>query len=94
MAIKKAGNVIALELDHFEAKIKDFQDYIKARPLKRMESIVDDMSKEISDQLKIVQALPPLLEQLKRLRENEEKQIETRGNAELGGMASKFIKDK
>lgn len=88
---KQKSNVIALELEKFETKIVEFQTYLED---KNINDIYDDVAraKEIDIQLKLMNAIPFLLDQLAKLREVEVKKVEARGGAEIGGFAEQFIK--
>lgn len=89
---KQKTNHIALETDAFEKKVNEFQTYLANRDINQMEHRVEDISKEIADQLKIMAQIPVMLEQLRKLREIQEKEIEARGGVEIGGLAERFIK--
>lgn len=86
MAKKKDNNIIALEIEKFEEKINEFQTYLEVNNINRVGEYEDDGKKykEIETQLKIMAALPALLEALKRLREvSQERQMETRGDVDI-----------
>ena len=89
----KKSNHIALEIEAFEKKIKEFQKYLASKDINK---ILDDMAraKETDIQLKMMAAIPNLLEQLNKLREAEEAQIETRGNIDVSGVMDNFLKGK
>lgn len=64
---KKDTNPIALELNKYEAKVKELQDYLEA---KSITAIGDDASrhKEIEVQLKMMEKIPFYLGEIKKLR--------------------------
>jgi hypothetical protein len=67
MKAKKSDNPIALELNKYSSKVKEFQDYLESKPIN---SIGDDSTrhKEIEVQLKMMEKLPFYLSEIKRLR--------------------------
>jgi len=90
---KKQSNVIALELVKFDNKIKEFQKYLDN---KNINDIYDpqERAKEIDIQIKLMNTIPYLLEQLQKLKEQEVKQIESRGGNDISGLADSFLKNK
>lgn len=64
---KKADNPIALELNKYENKVREFQAYLEKTIIT---SIADDASrhKEIDIQLKMMEKLPFYLSEIKKLR--------------------------
>lgn len=72
----KKNEAIALELEKFEAKIKEFQQYLETYNVtSKTEAIMVDVSKrhaEIQCQIKIMDALPNWLAGLKKLKEDSE----------------------
>ncbi len=81
MAAKKE-TLIALELERFERKIKEFQDYLDSN---NINNISDDMTryKEIDTQRNLMKDIGTLLGQLGSLREQEEKSVSTRGDVKI-----------
>ena len=99
---KKPNNVIALETDKYEAKVKEFQDYLEQNPIitkvekdgeiNEAEDEQNARHKEITIQCKIMDYLPNWLVALKNLRiEEEEKQVKLRGGGEMNDMAKAMI---
>ncbi len=88
---KQKSNHIALEIEAFEKKIKEFQKYLAVNDINK---IFDDLTKakEIDTQIKLMNAIPNLLDQLSKLRETQEKDIEARGGIQISGLAEKFVK--
>lgn len=84
---KEKTSIIALELDRFESKVRQFQDYLhNVNPL-----IIEDEKKrqtEIDTQIKIMRELPNWLAALEKLRNQDimEKAKEIRGDVELSGL--------
>lgn len=77
---KKATNTIALEIEKFEKKIKEYQLYLQLMDITKMTE-EDSRHKEIGTQNSIMNLLPGWLEALKKLRDvAQEKEMETRGN--------------
>lgn len=84
---KEKISVIALELERFNDKVQQFQNYLASiNPLG-----IDDEKKrqsEIDTQIKIMNALPNWLAALEKLRTQSDatKQVEVRADAELSGL--------
>ena len=104
MATKKqlSDSLIGVELEKFDKKLAEFQNYLQMNPITSMvnkkgamEIETDDMEvnhhKEIDTQIKIMNSILVWLPTLEKLREtsNKQKKLETRGDVELPGMASK-----
>lgn len=93
---KKSENPIALELNKYEKKVKEFQDYLEAKPIN---SIVDDgvRHKEIDIQLKMMEKLPFYLSEIKKLKiavqEGVDKVLSSpiMGDQELSPLESKLF---
>lgn len=85
-------SVIALELERFEKKIKEFQDYLEFTSIK---SIGDTKERhnEIDAQIKILNALPNWLTAYERLLEeaSTSDQIDVRGGEEISGLMQKKL---
>jgi len=80
---KSKDNKVSLELERFEKKIKEYQDYLEKNNILKI-SDEGDRYKEISAQNSIMDKLPSWLKGLKELRENaEEKTPSTYGDAEI-----------
>lgn len=76
---KKKESPIALELKNYEAKIKEFQDYLtKTNILYILDSL--ERHNEIRIQKDLMKDLGTMLAQLATLREQESKVTETRGD--------------
>lgn len=85
---KKEDNPIALELDRFEKKIKQYQNYLEDYDFTQ---ILEDKKRhdEIDCQNKIMNNLPNWLAAYEKLLEDEEeaiKKIEVRGEGEMSGL--------
>ena len=77
---KKASSTIALEIEKFEKKIKEYQTYLQLMDITKMTE-EESRHKEIGTQNSIMNLLPNWLEALKKLRDvAETKEMETRGN--------------
>jgi hypothetical protein len=87
---KSKSTHIALEIEAFEKKIKEFQRYLASKDIN---NIFDDAAraKEIDIQIKLNTAIPNMLEQLNRLRIEEESILETRGGGEITGVMDEFL---
>ena len=77
MSAKKTKNeAIALELERFEAKIKEFPEYLETYDVtSKTDGVMTVASKrhqEIQCQIKIMDALPTWLAGLKKLKEDSE----------------------
>ena len=76
MAKTKKNEAIALELEKFEQKIREFQAYLETYNVNsKTETIMVDASKrhaEIQCQIKIMDALPNWLAGLKKLKEDSQ----------------------
>lgn len=86
MATKTKNSLIALELEGFEKKILQYQDYLEKFDVRKMD---DDKKRhdEISTQISIMNALPKWLAELKTLREiQEKKKQEVRGGYNMSGL--------
>lgn len=80
MTKKNNGNSIALEIDKFEKKIKQYQDYLQMMDITQMIE-EDTRHREITTQNSIMNLLPAWLEALKKLRDvSAEREMETRGD--------------
>lgn len=77
---KKSNSTIALEIEKFEKKIKEYQTYLQLMDITKMTE-EEGRHKEIGTQNSIMNLLPNWLEALKKLREvAQEKEMETRGD--------------
>lgn len=93
MAKTNKSNPISLELDRFEKKIKQYQDYLDRNNLLNIED-AGERHKEISAQNSIMDKLPNWLEGLKRLRDDSEKsQVQMRGDSTVN-KAYEILKGK
>jgi hypothetical protein len=94
MAVKdKKQSLIALELEGFERKIIQFQDYLEGFPISK---ITDQKERhaEITAQIGIMGALPKWLAELKTLREvQEKKKQEVRGGYNISGLAAAKLEE-
>ena len=97
MPAKRKDGIIALETEKFENKISEFQLYLEINNINKISEFDEDPSKkykEIDVQLKMLLALPILLEGLKKLKEKEaDKKVETYGDVEVNA-AWKILKEK
>lgn len=101
---------INAELEWAEQQLNSWKEYVDANPLHQLEdrvkyketkgggvipmvvASIESQGKFVQDTMKNYLAL---LEQVDKLREKEEKkQVQTRGNAELGTMAEDFYKSR
>lgn len=83
MAKSKKDNPISLELEKFEKKIKQYQQYLESFNILHIED-ASERHKEITAQNTIMDRLPNWLKGLKELREVSEKvAVETRGGVEI-----------
>ena len=85
---KKEDSLIALELDKFESKIIQFQNYLEVHDIR---DIYEDKKRhdEVDCQIKIMNNLPGWLAAYERLleeKEEEVKKIEVRGEGEMSGL--------
>ncbi len=91
MAKKDKNNVIALEIENFENKIKEFQIYLHTHDIRRIgefEKEGGDKYKEVDLQIKMMNALPNWLVALKSLKEAAaELQEDLRGDSEMNDAA-------
>lgn len=92
MAKAKKDNLVSLELEKFEKKIKQYQTYLETFNLLHIED-AGERHKEITAQNSIMDKLPTWLKGLKELREASDKVVvETRGGAEINA-AWKILKE-
>ena len=109
MAAPKKTTYINAELDWAEEQLASWKQYVDANPLHKLTdriewkptsrggtmpmviASVEQQGKFIQETMKNYLAL---LEVVDKLREKEEAKIDVRGNAELGSMASKFLKER
>lgn len=95
----KPESYIHFELKKIESKVKEFQDYLSLNPItaqvtKGNEILLSDenqdkLHKEIVIQIKMQDALFNWLPLLEKLREDESKEVEKRGDVKIGGMFKK-----
>jgi len=107
MATKKTTYINA-ELDWAEQQLNNWQQYIEDNPLHELKdrvvyketksgttpqvvATVEQQGKYLQDMMKNYLAL---LDQVNKLREKEEKKLETRGGQELGQMAKEFASSR
>ena len=64
---KKSDNPIALELNKYELKVKEFQDYLDSKPITSMAND-SERHKEIEVQLKMMEKIPFYLSEIKKLK--------------------------
>lgn len=93
MAKKTKDNIIALEIEKYEKKIKEYQDYLEKNTIiskvdkdtiNLEQESQDKKHKEILIQIRLMDALPNWLEALKKLKqESENTSIELRGDSEM-----------
>lgn len=93
---KNSSDTAALEMERFESKIKQFQDYLEFNNINRIGEMDVDASKrhqEIQCQIKIMDALPGWISGLQKLRDSAtgNESIELRGDAEPNGMMKNRI---
>jgi hypothetical protein len=82
MAKKNKDSIIALEIEKYEKKIKEYQDYLTKHSDLDLEG--DNKYKEADLQFKLMNCLPTWLEALKKLKqEAENSSIELRGESEV-----------
>ena len=80
---KTKKNQVSLELDRFEKKITQYQDYLDKFNIYLIEDAAE-RHKEITAQNSIMDKLPNWLEGLKKLREDsDKKEIQTYGGSEM-----------
>lgn len=109
MAAPKKTTFISVELDWAEQQLSSWKEYVDANPMHTLKDRIEwkPTSKggmlpmviaSIESQGKFIQETMKnylaLLEVVDKLREKEEAKIDVRGNAELGSMASKFLKER
>ena len=109
MATRKKETFISVELDWAEEQLTSWKAYVDANPMHKLVDRIEwkPTSKggmlpmviaSIEQQGKFIQETMKnylaLLEVVDKLREKEEAKIDVRGNAELGSMASKFLKER
>jgi hypothetical protein len=109
MAAPKKTTYINAELDWAEEQLTSWKAYVDANPMHKLVDRIEwkPTSKggmlpmviaSIESQGKFIQETMKnylaLLEVVDKLREKEEAKIDVRGNAELGSMASKFLKER
>ena len=82
---KEKVNVIALEIDKYEAKVKEFQDYLEFNNILNKSFEEDkDKFKEMEMQMKIMTELPKWLQGLKLLKEDSAtKGVDLRGGGTM-----------
>jgi hypothetical protein len=94
MAKAKKENPIALETQEYEAKINEYQTYLKEHPIVKTEMVGKELHAEIEVQIKIMTVLPTWLLALKKLKESSEeaaKDIQTFGDVGINA-AYKIMK--
>ena len=109
MAAPKKTTFISVELDWAEQQLSSWKEYVDANPMHTLKDRIEwkPTSKggmlpmviaSIESQGKFIQETMKnylaLLEVVDKLREKEEAKIDVRGNAELGSMAQKFLKER
>lgn len=93
MAKKEVKSLIALELENFEKKINQFQNYLNEFNI----STIDEDKKrhdEITAQIRIMDALPKWLLELERMRikdVEEKEKVVVKGGNELSGLMQEKI---
>jgi len=107
MATKKANNYITMDLDWAEAQLATWRRYVEENPIHLLQdrwgkkemprggqtmvvtATIEQQVKSIQDTLtRFLQ----LLEVVNKLREQEEKRIELRGDSEVNGMMKGIMK--
>lgn len=109
MAAPKKTTYINTELDWAEEQLTSWKAYVDANPLHQLKdriewkptakggmmpmviASIEAQGKFIQETMKNYLAL---LEVVDKLRSIEDAKVEVRGNAELGSMASKFLKNR
>jgi hypothetical protein len=97
MAKSKKDSPIALEIQSYESKINEFQNYLEINPIiskvtkdgdiKEEPESQDKRHKEIAIQIKMMDALPSWLTALKKLKEEQvQSELETRGDIDIPGV--------
>lgn len=110
MAKAKADSFIRTELDWFEVKVKQLQDYVDANPFDTLKDrteivmsakgtpvikIIARKEDQITVLLGIMKDLPGLFDALERLREGRAvSQLEVRGGGEINGLMKGMIKEQ
>jgi hypothetical protein len=91
----KDDSIIALELERFEKKIKEFQDYLEFTSIKSIGDTKERHS-EIDAQIKILNALPNWLASYEKLLEQNDasKELILRGDEEMSGLMKNKLKEK
>lgn len=90
--MSKKTNVIALEVEKYEAKIAEFQRYLEDH---KNFDIADDRYKEIDIHIKIMNALPVWILALKDMKENaSDKPVELKGGAVMNDAAKALMERK
>ncbi len=80
MAKKNADNVVALEIEKYESKISEFQNYLAINNFQ----ISEDKYKEADLHIKLMTALPNWILALKSMKEDAQtKTVELRGGGEI-----------
>lgn len=90
---KKKNNIIGLEIERLEKKIKQYQDYLDIMDITTMTND-DKRHKEIPTQNAIMDRLPVWLESLKKLREEAVEQKETFGDVQINKAFELLQEDK
>lgn len=107
MATKKVNSYIAMDLDWAEAQLRTWRQYVEDNPINLLDdrwgkkempkggyawvvtATIEQQIKSIQDTLtKYLQ----LLEVVDKLREQEQKKIELRGDSEVNGMMTTMMK--
>lgn len=109
MATRKKETYISVELDWAEQQLASWKQYVDDNPLHMLKdriewkptarggtipmviASVEQQGKFIQETMKNYLAL---LEVVDKLREKEEAKVEVRGNADIGSMAQKFLKNR
>ena len=81
-----------MELEAFQKKIKEFQQYLSKNQIDKIYEPKERHS-EIDIQIKLMSSLGTLLGQLEALREKEDKQKESRGGMDINGLHKSVLKD-
>lgn len=93
MAKKQVQSVIALEVEKYEKKIAEFQDYLERH--KNFE-LAEDKYKEGDFQTRLMNALPNWILALKAMKEGakDKNEVELRGDAKINAAARFLMKEK
>lgn len=109
MATTKKASYIEYELQFLEDKLNELKKYIQDNPFDKLSDrmayketkgggvipiCVANKEAQRKDLTQALKDYAEILRTVDAMREKEEAKIDVRGNAELGSMASKFLKER